>query len=227
MITKIDGLLQMTKIIRYFLLTYRKCFKNLKKRNMKLQLMIRSWNLETSFVGYAFKDHTDQLSLHHIKLLLFETTFGNHYLEYSNQRIIPGFERFGLSSVEVQANPILIKFLEDLSVRLMKRAKWEHLTYAEKLYVYKMHIDQGVSINKIWEIYGQSLHTVKRIIKLIRIETNLRNIFSNIRWKKLIESEKVQNEIMIYTSKNCCPFVATIVQEHLKDSLNVIIPVHL
>ena len=131
-----------------------------------------------------------------------------------------------LSSEEVQDNPRLIKFLEDPAVRLMKRDKWKHLTYAEKLYVYKVYIEQGVSISKIWQTYSLSLQTVKRIIKLFRTKENRRNIFSNIRWRKLIESEIVQNEIMMNTSQNSSPLVAANVEEHLNDTLHVVITVH-
>ena len=223
---EIDGLLRMTRMIEYFLLIYRKRFKILKKRKMKLHLMTWSWNLGTSLSGYVFKDQTDQLSLQQIKRLLLEATFGNNYLQHTDLSLIQWFERFELSSEEVQDNPRLIRFLEDPAVRLMKRDKWKHLTYAEKLYVYKVHIEQGVSISKIWQTYGLSLQTVKRIIKLFRTKENRRNIFSNIRWRKLIESEIVQNEIMMYTSQNSSPFVAANVQEHLNDTLHVIIPVH-
>ena len=90
-----------------------------------------------------------------------------------------------------------------------------------------MNINLGAIINKIWHNYGLSFQTVKQIIMLFRIESNLRNINSHIfDERNSLNQKKVQNKIMIYISKINCPFIVANAQEHLKVLLNVIIYIH-
>ena len=70
------------------------------------------------------------------------------------------------------------------------------------------------------------LSTVKRVIKLFSVNINRANIYTKIRCNKLIESPAVQNVIQKYVENTDGPFVASHVQQHIEQTLNVSIPVH-
>ena len=110
------------------------------------------------------------------------------------------------------------------SKTILKREKWEHLSFAEKQYVFNCNKIRGEALSDIWKRTGLSISTAKYIIRQFEINSDSASIIKTIRCKKLIKSAAVRNLIRSYVSTQNKCFTAIDIQLHLKMKIGYIIP---
>ena len=106
----------------------------------------------------------------------------------------------------------------------MKRYKHKHLTFDQKMYVYK-RIKEGEEISHISNRIGIALSTAKKIIRTIQAYPSKNKIFTSIRCKKRIYQQAVKNWIAdnVRAQKNW--FNTSDFQDFIKNKLLVHIPI--
>ena len=99
------------------------------------------------------------------------------------QKLSIAFVQFSINANQLyqeNAVPIIKRNpIEDL----MKRYKHKHLTFDQKMYVYK-RIKEGEEISHISNRIGIALSTAKKIIRTIQAYPSKNKIFTSIRCKK-------------------------------------------
>ena len=108
----------------------------------------------------------------------------------------------------------------------MNRNKWSHLTYDEQLYLYSEHHYNHKTANELCKKYCLSITTVKRIIKLFSLKIKRHEIYSKVRWRKLIQQPYIRSTIQNFVNQQSASFVARDVKRFVKSELKVEIPVH-
>ena len=89
------------------------------------------------------------------------------------------FSIVSAQSIEDYATTIIIRHpVEDL----MKREKYNHLTFDHKPYIYNC-FKEGEQVNQIWKRIVISLSTAKKIIKCFQTNHLISSILKKIRWK--------------------------------------------
>ena len=73
----------------------------------------------------------------------------------------------------------------------MKREKSKHLTFDKKLYVYRSY-KAGELMVDIWQRTGVSMPTTKRIAKDLDSKINRKQLYTKVRWRRVIESQPIK-----------------------------------
>ena len=111
------------------------------------------------------KQETDHLTNEQIRQLIEESLFGDAYILFEQKQLNSRLEEFSIhiqsNSEKYEIKPILFR---DSKESLMKREKSKHLTFDQKLYVYRSY-KAGKLIVDIWQRTGISMSTTKRIVK--------------------------------------------------------------
>ena len=109
--------------------------------------------------------------------MLDEIVLGNQYEQLSTHGYWAsrGIENHG---TDVEDEDVTIRKFEVPCKRLMNRNKWSNLAYDEQLHIYREHTTQNKSISCIWQKYGISSATVKRIVKILNMKVNQSEIYT-------------------------------------------------
>ena len=108
----------------------------------------------------------------------------------------------------------------------MNRSKGTHLTYNERLWIYKSSRYEGGSLSKICQRYGVSISTARRIIKQFSSNIRRSEIYSKIRCKKAIFSTTAMDWISEYVKSISWRFTSLRVHRHILKNLSIPIPRH-
>ena len=109
---------------------------------------------------------------------------------------------------------------------LMNRQKWSHFTYLEKLWIYKSHRYEGKILSQIYQKFGISISTVKRIIKQFDSNVKREEIYSRIRINKKIQSLQIKELISKYVKSASWNFTYSNIQEYILKEWSILIPNH-
>ena len=107
----------------------------------------------------------------------------------------PPYADLSISFNDLQINPIEEKIIYNAKTRqwpwgeLDEKEKNAHLTYDMKLFIYCQYQYQGKEISYIYQTFGVSTSTVKRIVRQFSTNIKREKIYHEIRWKKLISSQ--------------------------------------
>ena len=108
----------------------------------------------------------------------------------------------------------------------MERSKCAHLTYEQKLLIYKCYQYEKSTLSQIWQKFGVSFSTTRRIIKQFSSNIRRQEVLSKIRWKKNIDSYIVTEWISDFVRKQTGWFDSIDVQRYIKSKLLILIPLH-
>ena len=108
----------------------------------------------------------------------------------------------------------------------MKRPRSARLTFIQKQWIYMHHGDTDEPLNSISQRTGVSISTIRRIFMEFSTNVKRSEIYSKIRCKRLIESEQIAKLIFNYVKNQTGWFTAKNVQDHIKNELSVMIPLH-
>ena len=106
----------------------------------------------------------------------------------------------------------------------MNRPKGSHLTYRQKLLIYKSFRYDENPINQICQKYDVSISTVKRIIREFNANVKREEIYSKIRNKKMIWLIEVEKWISGFIWSKIGRFTSLDVQKHIMKKLSILIP---
>ena len=137
------------------------------------------------------------------------------------------FEKLSISShSDISQNDDHYGLFEDPFRSLLWRSKSAHLTFSEKRWIYMHYKNTGDSINTISQRTGTSISTIRRIILSFSRNVKRSEIFSKIRWNRLIDSKVVSKSISKFISSQTGCYTSRDVQDHIYNSLSVMIPLH-
>ena len=172
------------------------------------------------------KEDTDRLTLIQIAQLLCRELFGEMYEAYNFRCITNQLDKCNISDNTIDNEFGRNADYEDQECRLINRNKWSHLTYDEQLYLYSEHHYNHKTANELCKKYCLSITTVKRIIKLFSLKIKRHEIYSKVRWRKLIQQPYIRSTIQNFVNQQSASFVARDVKRFVKSELKVEIPVH-
>ena len=172
------------------------------------------------------KKDTDTLDNEQIRKLIEETLFGDAYKEFEEIELSSKLEIFNIDDWRNAENiEILPSILRNPEESLIKRERSVHLTFDQKLYVYRCYKD-GEALSNIWQRTGISLSTAKRIAKDFSTKLTKGQQYTKIRWRKMIGSPLVIKWIADYISEQTKCFTAAHIQTHIIKEHLIVIPLH-
>ena len=144
-----------------------------------------------------------------------------------NMQLDNQFEKLSISSYsDISQNDDHYGLFEDPFRSLLWRSKSAHLAFSEKRWIYMHYKNTGDSINTISQRTGISISTIRRIILSFSRNVKRSEIFSKIRWNRLIDSKVVSKSISKFISSQVGCYTSRDVQDHIYNSLSVMIPLH-
>ena len=155
-----------------------------------------------------------------------EIVLGNQYEQLNTHEVTEHLEELKIHGTDVEDEDVTIRKFEVPRKRLMNRIKWSNLAYDEQLHIYRENTTQNKSISCIWQEYGISSTTVKRIAKIFNMKLNRSEIYTKIRCRSQIKQKFVQDAIKEFVDKRCSPFFASEVQRHIKLELGILLSLH-
>ena len=108
----------------------------------------------------------------------------------------------------------------------MDRSKRAHLTYEQKLLIYKCYQYEKSTLSQIWQKFGVIFSTTRRIIKQFSPNFKRQEVFSIIRWRKNIDSHIVEEWKSDFVRKQTELFDFIDVQRYKKAKLLIFISLH-
>ena len=97
--------------------------------------------------------------------MIIEDLLGNSYNDTIKREINEDFDNFHIDSQTIIKENNKPELFEDPMKTLMKRTECAHLTYDQQLLIYQHYQIEGKSLSKIWQKFGISISTGRRIIK--------------------------------------------------------------
>ena len=92
--------------------------------------------------------------------------------------------------------------------------------------IYSEHYYNHKTANELCKKYCLSIITVKRIIKLFSLKIKRHEIYSKVRWRKLIQQPYIRSTIQNFINQQSAKFGARNVKRFVKSELKVEILVH-
>ena len=162
-----------------------------------------------------------------ISKLIRKDLFGDNNESESDDELHNHFEYLRISSNDSDSRfQEENTFLQNPFTSLMNRKKFEHLTFAQKNWIYWWHESEGKSINQLSQLTETSTSTIRRIIEEFRSNIKRSEIYTNIRWRKSIKSRAVSKWISKFASDQTGCFTSADVQRHVKNQLLIWVPLH-
>ena len=196
----------------------------------KKQPLNRSWSKMKIIKNSEWiwiKEETDKLSAEQIRLILVEWVVGDKNQDSQNFDLNNSFQELRIDSVQQDTQDHnKSKIFWNPEHSLMSRMKNEHLTYEQKLYIYKLHRYERKEVRDICQIFGVSISTVKRIIRQFSSNTWRKDIFKGIRWRKMISSPLISDWISEFVKAKTGNFISQDVRVCIQEKLAVLIPLH-
>ena len=170
---------------------------------------------------------TDKLQIGQIKNIINQSILGEEYQAFEYQELNKGSDHLQInhsqSSIWIEQKSHLFK---DPEKSLMERSKRAHLTYEQKLLIYKCYQYEKSTLSQIWQKFGVSFSTTRRIIKQFSLNIRRQEVFSKIRWRKNIDSHIMTEWISDFVRKQTGWFDSIDVQRYIKSKLLIFIPLH-
>ena len=167
--------------------------------------------------GIDIKKNTDSLTNDKILQLIDEELYGDNSSEFGQVELNRMLSDLNICrTIEDSFMTEIPVLFEDSAKTILKREKGEHLSFAEKQYIYNCNKVKGETLSDIWKRTGLSISTAKSIIKQFELSPDSKSIIKKIRCKKLIKSEMVRNLIRSYVNTQSICFTAAYIQLHLK-----------
>ena len=170
------------------------------------------------------KQETYHLTNEQIRQLIEVSLFGDAYRLFDQRQLNSRFEEF---SIHIQSNSdeydIKPSLFRDPKESLIKREKFKHLTIDQKLYVYGSY-KVGELMVDIRQRTGISISTIKRIVKDSDTKINRKQLYTKVRWRRVIESQPIKYWIADYILKQTGCFTAEHVKTHIMNKYRVAIP---
>ena len=152
----------------------------------------RSFGIKSEREWICMKEETDKLLTEQIKNLISESLLGEDYQALANRQLNDEFNNLQIdhswSSSWIDQK---YKLFKDPEKTLMDRPKRTHLIYEQKLLIYRSHRYEERTPSQIWQKFGVSFPTVRRIIKQFGLNIRRQELYSKIRWRKNIDSHIV------------------------------------
>ena len=126
------------------------------------------------------KKDTDKLNWQEIEKLISKTLFGTKYQGLMVTGISNGITNMTISNEDWKESDSQAFVPASPHETLMRRSKWVHISYCEKLYLYKEASINGKPVEKLWKRDGISMKTVNSIIKWFDFKFKRSDIFSKI-----------------------------------------------
>ena len=141
------------------------------------------------------KSDTDKLTNREIMLAIKWYIRGSEESD-EDMQLDNQFEKLSISShSDISQNDDHYGLFEDPFRSLLWRPKSTHLTFSEKRWIYMHYKNTCDSINTISQRTGASISTIRRIILSFSRNVKRSEIFSKIRWNRLIDSKVVSKSI--------------------------------
>ena len=148
------------------------------------------------------------------------------YHDTIKREINEDFDNFHIYSQTIIKENNKPELFEDPMKTLMKRPECAHLTYDQQLLIYQHYQIEGKFLSKIWQKFGMSIFTGRRIIKRYSSNIERGNIFQKIRWTKIINSPAAVKWISKYVWAQPRRFISADAQAYIKEQLLITIPLH-
>ena len=172
------------------------------------------------------KKDTDTLDNEQVKELIKETLFRDAYKRFEEIELSSKLERIGIddwpNGDDIEILPSILRNPEE---SLVKREKSVHLTFDQKLHVYRSY-KKRETLSNIWQRTGISLSTAKRIAKDFSTKLIRGQQYTKIRWRKMIESSLVVKWIADYIPKQTKCLTVAHIQAHIIKEHFIVIPLH-
>ena len=150
---------------------------------------------------------------------------GYTFKEFEQNQLNNKVDLLNIDSQSNDAIDITQTLLRDPKESFKRRKKLAHPTFDQKHYIFKSYTN-GESLSEIWRRTGISISKEKRIFRDFRIKTNRTELYTKIRWRKIIESTKISEWIADYVREQAWCFTAASIQTHIIKEYSVTIPLH-
>ena len=171
------------------------------------------------------KEETEGMTLSKVTEAIVKATWGDNYSFVQEENIQNKLNSLELSSFHIENEHQNKREIDEATIHtLMNRPKGSHLTYRQKLLIYKSFRYDENPINQICQKYDVSISTVKKIIREFNANVKREEIYSKIRSKKMIWLMEVEEWISGFIWSKIGGFTSLDIQKHIMKKLSILIP---